>query len=347
MKYGSFFVKYKKQDWDVNSFAFDEVGLSESEAVRRLKLYGKNEIHNSQEKFFLFDFMGRFFSPLILILIVIALFSFFFGDKISTTVLLSMIFMSVTLSFIQERKAQRAAKKLGEMVQTTCLILRGGEKREIPLGMVVPGDVAILSAGDIIPGDLRLISTKDLFINESPLTGESFPVEKYAEKNDVAFMGTSVVSGIGSGVVVYTRQHTSFGKISQKLSEATGTTLFEKQINDFTSVMLRVIVVVVLVIMGAYAFQHRNMLQSFMFALAVAVQITPETLPMIITINLSRGAVAMSRKKAIVKRLNSVQNLGAMDVLCSDKTGTLTRNKVILEKHIDINGKEYESVFIY
>ncbi len=333
-------------------------GISDAAASQRLKKYGLNEIEVGRDVLFIFDLAKRFVNPLVILLIIIASFSYFFGDRVSTTVIGAMVAMSVGLSFIQERRARNAARKLGEMVQTTCKVVREGAIKEIPLKHVVPGDVINLSAGDMIAGDIRIVTAKDLFVNQASLTGESFPVEKFVETapantavtpqlRNMAFMGSSVMSGIGTGLVIRTGRNTAFGSLTQKLAEAKGETSFDRQMKEFTWLMIRVILVVVIAITGIRALQHRNMIESLLFALAVAVQITPETLPMIVTLNLSRGALAMSRKKVIVKRLNSIQNLGAMDVLCSDKTGTLTMNEIILERHVNVLGHEDEKVFMY
>lgn len=333
-------------------------GISGPEASQRLLIFGANEVEVSRDMLFIVDLAKRFVNPLVVLLVVIASFSYFFGDKISTLVIGAMVVMSVGLSFFQERRAHAAARKLGEMVQTTCAVIREGVINEIPLRRIVPGDMVNLSAGDMIPGDIRIVTAKDLFVNQSSLTGESFPVEKFAEcapegtvispqLRNMAFMGSSVMSGIGTGLVIRTGRHTAFGALTQKLVEVKGETSFDRQMKEFTWLMMRVIFVVVVAIIGIRAFQHRNMMESLLFALAVAVQITPETLPMIVTLNLSSGALAMSRKKVIVKRLNSIQNLGAMDVLCSDKTGTLTMNEIILERHVNVLGQEDEHVFMY
>lgn len=333
-------------------------GISDAAAAQRLKKYGTNEIEVSRDILFILDLAKRFLNPLVILLIIIASFSYFFGDRVSTVVVGAMVAMSVGLSFFQERRARNAARKLGEIVQTTCKVIRDGAIKEIPLKLVVPGDVINLSAGDMIAGDIRIVTAKDLFVNQASLTGESFPVEKFVEtapahteitpqSRNMAFMGSSVMSGIGTGLVIRTGRRTAFGSLTQKLAEAKGETSFDRQMKEFTWLMIRVILVVVIAITGIRALQHRNMIESLLFALAVAVQITPETLPMIVTLNLSRGALAMSKKKVIVKRLNSIQNLGAMDILCSDKTGTLTMNEIILERHVNVLGTEDERVFMY
>ncbi|MDD4931803.1 MAG: magnesium-translocating P-type ATPase [Candidatus Colwellbacteria bacterium] len=330
-------------------------GLSTKEASARITVYGRNDIRKRPRPAII-DLAKRATSPLIILLFIIAVFSLFFGDKVSALVIVSMMVMSVTISFVQERRARLAARRLIEKVRATCVVVRDGKEKEISVTGVVPGDIISLSAGDMVPGDIRLIAATDLFLDQSSLTGESFPVEKVAEiggenaplkAQNIALMGSSVVNGTGRGVVVETGFRTVFGHLSEKLSADEGKTLFDTQTEQFTWAMVRVIGVVIVAIMAIYAFQGRSILGSILFALAVAVQITPETLPMVITLNLSRGALDMAKKKVIVKKLNAIQNLGAMDVICSDKTGTLTLNKVVLERHIDIHGHEDENVFRY
>jgi len=335
-----------------------EEGLTAREALRRFAMYGPNDVYENREKSIFEDILGRFKNPFVLLLLTMAALSYFFGNKLGVIVILFMIVTNIALSFFQERKAESAAKKLQEIVETNCMVVRENTSLVKPLKFVVPGDIVALRAGDIIPGDIRIISTNDLFVNQSSLTGESLPVEKFPECTDktclepskvrnMAFMGSSVVSGIGRGVVVRTGAFTSFGEISKKLAESRNKTLFEKQTTDFTVVMIRIIALVVTIILMIFAVQHRDLTESFLFAVAIAVQITPETLPMVATLNLSRGALDMSKKKVIVKRLSAIQNFGAMDVLCSDKTGTLTQNEVILEQYINVRGEDDKSVFDY
>lgn len=335
-----------------------EGGLSEAEAAHRLVQFGANEVEMRRDVAFIVDLAKRFLNPLILLLISIASFSFFFGDVVSSLVITAMIVMSVGFSFVQERRAHHAAQMLNEIVETTCEVIRDGVPKEIPLKRIVPGDVVKLSAGDIVPGDIAIIEAHGLFVNQSSLTGESFPIEKFAgampteailspHTSTMAFMGSSVVSGSGIGKVVHTGRASAFGALTQKLIEAKSVTAFDRQLQEFVWLMMRVILAVVVGILGIRAIQHHALMESALFALAVAVQITPETLPMIMTLNLSRGALIMARKKVIVKRLNAVQNLGAMDVLCADKTGTLTMNEVVLERHVNVFGEEEERVFMY
>ena len=266
-----------------------------------------------------------------------------------------MAIISVFLSFFQEYRAGKEAEKLSEMVRATATVIRNGKSQEVKIREIVPGDIVDLFAGDMIPADLRIISCKDLFINQASLTGESFPAEKVAgpiqpketslsEVTNIAFMGTSVVSGTALGLVIKTGLSTQFGEVSRKLATMHMETSFDKGIRSFTWLMLRFMLVLVIVIFAINAALKGNFIEALMFSLAVAVGLTPEMLPMLVAINLSKGAITMAKKQVIVKRLNSIQNFGAMDVLCTDKTGTLTLDKIVLEKHCDVTGKEDEDV---
>jgi len=266
-----------------------------------------------------------------------------------------MAIISVFLSFFQEYRAGKEAEKLSEMVRATATVIRNGKSREVKIREIVPGDIVDLFAGDMIPADLRIISCKDLFINQASLTGESFPAEKVAgpiqpkgtslsEVTNIAFMGTSVVSGTALGLVIKTGLSTQFGEVSRKLATMHMETSFDKGIRSFTWLMIRLMLVLVIVIFAINAALKGNFIEALMFSLAVAIGLTPEMLPMLVAINLSKGAITMAKKQVIVKRLNSIQNLGAMDVLCTDKTGTLTLDKIVLEKHCDVTGKEDEDV---
>lgn len=330
-------------------------GLSESEAEQRLADYGFNEPAKKKKRTILLQILLKFLNPLVIVLLIIAVFSLFFGEKISALLVMLMALISVGLSFAQEYRASKEAQKLSEMVQNTATIHRHGKPKEIKIREIVPGDIVDLYAGDMIPADLRIISCKDLFINQASLTGESFPVEKTADVIDsakrspsdlsnIAFMGSSVVSGTSLGVVVTTGSFTQFGALSKKLATISQESSFEKGIRNFTWLMIRFMLVLVLVIFAINALSKGNALEALLFALSVAVGLTPEMLPMLVAINLSKGAIAMSKKEVVVKHLNAIQNFGAMDVLCTDKTGTLTLDKVILEKYCDVVRKEDEEV---
>jgi len=359
----------KSQAWDFDYIScpqeiiFDKLktspkGLTEQQAKSRIMEYGLNEPAKKKKRTILRAILSKLVNPLVIVLFIIASFSLFFGEKISALIVFFMAVMSVTLSFVQEHRASKAAEKLSEMVRATATVLRNGKSKEISIRDIVPGDVIDLFAGDMIPADLRIISCKDLFINQASLTGESFPIEKTAvpvtaknnsisELNNIAFMGSSVVSGTALGVVVKTGIATQFGELSRKLITMRIETGFDKGINAFTMLMVKAMVCMVMVIFAIVAFRHGNFIEALLFSLGVAVGLAPEMLPMIVTLNLSKGAIAMSKKEVIVKRLNSIQNFGAMDVLCTDKTGTLTMDKIVLEKHCDVVRKEDNDTLRY
>ncbi len=333
-------------------------GLTEKEAQKRIEEYGHNEPAKRKKRTILIQILSRFINPLVIVLLIIAAFSIFFGEKISALLVSLMAIMSVFLSFIQEYRAGKEAEKLSEMVRATATVYRNGKSKEIKMREIVPGDIVDLFAGDMIPADLRIVSCKDLFINQASLTGESFPIEKIAEPLDnkngsiaelrnIAFMGSSVVSGTALGVVVKTGISTQFGEISRKLATIRIETSFDKGIHKFTWLMIRAMFFMVLFIFAINAFRRGNFIESLLFSLGVAVGLTPEMLPMLVAMNLSKGAIAMSKREVIVKRLNSIQNFGAMDVLCTDKTGTLTLDKIVLEKHCDVVRKEEDDVLRY
>jgi len=357
---------YKSQVWDFDYIGcpqeviFEKLkvppkGLTEQEAYKRLQEYGFNEPAKKKKRTIFREILSKFLNPLVIVLLIIGGFSLFFGEKISAIIVFLMAVMSVTLAFVQEHRASKAAEKLSEMVRTTATVLRNGKSKEISIREIVPGDTIDLFAGDMIPADLRIISCKDLFINQASLTGESFPIEKVstpiipknnsiAELNNIAFMGSSVVSGTALGIVVKTGIATQFGELSRKLATMRVETSFDKGINSFTMLMVKAMVCMVMFIFAIIAIRHGNLIEALLFSLGVAVGLTPEMLPMIVTLNLSKGAIAMSKKEVIVKRLNSIQNFGAMDVLCTDKTGTLTMDKIVLEKHCDVIRKEDDDV---
>ncbi|MBI1871300.1 MAG: magnesium-translocating P-type ATPase [Chlamydiae bacterium] len=330
-------------------------GLMEPEAWERLKTYGYNEPAKKKKRTLLWQILSKFFNPLVIVLVIVGLFSYFFGEKISAFLVFLMVLMSIFLSFIQEYRSGKEAEKLSEMVRATATILRNGRKKEVKMREIVPGDVVDLYAGDMLPADLRLISCKDLFINQASLTGESFPIEKFsypsssqsnsvADLTNIAFMGSSVVSGTALGLVIKTGAFTQFGELSQKLAAVNPLSSFEKGIHEFVWLMIRFMLVLVVVIFGINALLKGSLTEALLFSLAVSVGLTPEMLPMIVAVNLSKGAIFMSRKKVIVKRLSAIQNLGAMDILCTDKTGTLTLDKVVLERYCDVVRKANEEV---
>jgi Mg2+-importing ATPase len=295
----------------------------------------------------------------VILLVVLAVISFATAETASDLagggLMVVMVVLGVSLRFIQEARADAAAAKLKAMIRVTATVVREGSAREIPLAELVPGDIVKLSAGDMIPADIRVLSCKDLFLTQASLTGESFPVEKFdlpepsnnkspLELKNVCFLGTSVESGMATAVVIETGLKTYLGTMASAITQAPPPTSFDRGISGFTWLMIRFMAVMVPLVFLINGFSKHRWGEAFLFALAVAVGLTPEMLPMIVSVCLSRGAMLMSRKKVIVKRLNSIQNLGAMDVLCTDKTGTLTMDHVILEQHCDVARQEDEGV---
>ncbi|MFA5320458.1 MAG: magnesium-translocating P-type ATPase [Candidatus Omnitrophota bacterium] len=332
-----------------------EKGLSEQQVLDRLQEYGLNEPARKKKRTVLIQILSKFINPLVIVLLIIGAFSLFFGEKISALLVALMAVMSVLLSFIQEYRAGKEADRLSEMVRATATVYRNGRPKEIKIRELVPGDLVDLFAGDMIPADLRIISCKDLFINQASLTGESFPIEKTSgvaagkgnsasELNNIVFMGSSVVSGTALGVVFKTGISTKFGEMSRRLATMRVETSFDKGVHSFTWLMIRAMFFMVMFIFAVNALRRGSFIESLLFSLGVAVGLTPEMLPMIVAINLSKGAIAMSKKDVIVKRLNSIQNFGAMDIICTDKTGTLTMDKIVLEKHCDVVRKEDDGV---
>ena len=296
-------------------------------------------------------------NPLVILLAILSSISFATGDARAGTVMAAMVLLSVTLRFLQEARADAAAAKLKAMIHVTATVLRDGQAKEMPLRELVPGDIINLSAGDMIPGDVRVIASKDLFVSQGSLTGESLPVEKFhdpetkvvsspTELRNICFMGTSVQSGTATAVVVVTGIHTYFGTMAGSITGEAPPTSFDQGLSRFTWLMIQLMAVMVPLVFLINGFTKHDWKSAFFFALAVAVGLTPEMLPMIVSVCLSKGALAMSRKKVIVKRLNAIQNFGGMDVLCTDKTGTLTEDRVVLQRHCNVEGEESEEVLI-
>jgi Mg2+-importing ATPase len=333
-------------------------GLSSKDVEERLKLFGYNELVKKKKRLAIISFLSHFKSPLVIILLIAGLISGILGETTNAAIIFFIVVFSIILDFYQESKAERAAEMLKQRVATTATVLRDGVKREVRLNEIVPGDIIYLSAGDIVPADARVITAKDLFVNQSVLTGESFPVEKIAqplksfdlsitEWRNYLFMGTSVVSGTAMAVVVKTGSLTEYGKIAKRLVEREVETEFQRSIRNFGYMIMQVTFILVLFVFFINALFMRGILDSLIFSVALAVGLTPELLPMIISINLSKGAISMANKGVIVKRLAAIQNFGNMDVLCCDKTGTLTENRIKLILHVDINGDENEKVLLY
>ncbi len=332
-------------------------GLTAEEAGMRLETYGTNEVSKKKRTSIVFEFLSHFKSPLVIILIIAAIVSAVLNQVENTVIILSIVMISVILDFTQEHRAEQAAEALKKRVATTATVVRAGTKQDIEVSSLVPGDVINLSAGDIVPADARIISARDFFIDQSALTGESFPVEKTGDPivdqnestkwNNYLFMGTSVTNGTAVAIIVKTGSSTQFGQIAGKLSEKKPETEFEGGLRRFGVLIMQVTFVLVVLVFFINASFKRGILESLLFAVALAVGLTPELLPMILSINLARGAASMSKKGVIVKRLVSIQNFGSMDILCADKTGTLTENKVSVIMHVDMDGKDSQKVFLY
>jgi len=337
-------------------------GLSNVKVDEMRDLYGCNKLSYGKKKSLFRRILDAFINPFTTILFVLALVSFITDVLLADTedqnwitviIIMTMVVVSGFLRFIQEARSGNAAERLIKMVKTTATVKRQENGiQEIPLEDLVVGDIVYLSAGDMVPADVRILKAKDLFINQSALTGESEPIEKVSnivqqgeydsitEYPNLAFMGTNVVSGSATCVVIATGNDTLFGSIAKSLTAKPIQTSFEKGVNSVSWVLIRFMLVMVPVVLFINGFTKGDWLNAFLFAISIAVGLTPEMLPMIVTTSLARGAVAMSRKKVIIKNLNSIQNLGAIDVLCTDKTGTLTQDKVVLMYYWDVHGKE-------
>jgi Mg2+-importing ATPase len=330
-------------------------GLSQAEARARLARYGPNQLRDRPEHSPLIQFLGRFKNPLVLILIAASVIAALTGEVASFVIITAMVLLSVTLDFVQEYRAGRAAERLRSSVQVRARVVRDGTTKEVPATHVVPGDVVLLAAGALVPADGILLEARDLHVNQALLTGEPFPVDKRAgapadakldlsDATNALFMGTSVVSGTARLLVYRTGGTTAIGEIAHSLSLEPPPTAFELGIRRFGMLIMRLTVLMVLFVLMVNVATHKPPLESFLFAIALAVGLTPELLPMIISVTLARGALRMAGKHVIVKRLAAIENLGSMDVLCTDKTGTLTEAKISLERHVDVAGKDSERV---
>jgi Mg2+-importing ATPase len=332
-------------------------GLKTEEARARLTRFGANELKATSKAAVATLLLGQFKSPIIIILIGAAILAAFLQDASDAVIILAIVLASGLLGFWQEYGAAGAVAKLRAVVETKTRALRDDAEALVPLAEIVPGDLVILTAGGIVPGDCRLLEARDLFVNEASLTGETFPVEKspgvlapnpaLAHCTNAVFMGTSVVSGNGKALVVHTGRETEFGKVFESLKLRPPETDFEHGVRRFGYLLAEVTAVLVLGIFACNVYFHKPVLDSFLFALALAVGLTPQLLPAIISINLSRGARRMAEKKVITKRLAAIENFGSMDVLCSDKTGTITEGKVKLHAALDAQGRENSKVSLY
>lgn len=322
----------------LHSLHTHKTGLTEAEAHHRLSHFGKNILADDKRRTLLLEFLSKFNNPLIIILIIASIVSFFTGSYIDTLIILAIILISVVLDFYQEYQSQQAADKLKARVSLKTMVMRGGKKEDIPASHITVGDLVFLSTGDVVPADITIIMSRDLHVDESTFTGESFPAEKH--DLEMLFMGSTIVNGEATGVVTNIGKDTKLGGIADKLQMARPEGDFEKGIKEFGLLVSKITIALVVVIFLINAVFKHDILGSFLFALALAVGLTPELLPMIITVNLSKGAMRMAHKGVIVKHLPSIQNFGSMNILCTDKTGTITENKIRLERYEDIHENE-------
>jgi P-type Mg2+ transporter len=326
-------------------------GLTQDQAEKRLLEYGTNELAKRKRLSIIERFIAKLANPLILILLFAALISAFVGQLSDFIIITTMILFSTVIDVFQEHKAEEGAEKLKKRVALTATVLRDGKEQEIPVSHIVPGDIILLDVGDIVPADCRLLEAKHLLLNQASLTGESYPAQKQAEqtvaenavltdRTNMAFMGTDVITGVGRAVVVLTGTNTEFGKISEDLVAKRPQTEFEKGVTGFGFLLLKTALFLCLSVFIVHLGLKHDPLSSLLFVLAIAIGFAPELLPLVLTINLSRGALRMSHKGVIVKYLPAIENFGSMDVLATDKTGTLTENEIHVAGYTDANGHE-------
>lgn len=332
-------------------------GLTSREAARRQRKYGANILFTKKKWHPVSAVLKKLSSPLLIILIVTSFVSVLFGQHTDAAIILVMIFISVVLDIFNTHKSEKSAETLMERVEVTARVRRDGREEEVPIKSIVPGDIVLLGAGDIVPADAQIIEARDFFVNQSALTGESFPVEKRPKEivigagdksgcEDCVFMGSNVITGSAVIEVKATGAKTQYGAIAKNLAAAAEETDFEKGIRRFSYFILQITVVLVILVFFTSALRQRGIFESFIFALAIAIGLTPELLPVVISVALSRGSLKMAKQDVIVKNLSSIQNFGAMNVLCSDKTGTLTEDKITLVKYVDGFGEVSDRVLL-
>jgi P-type Mg2+ transporter len=344
----------------LNMLQATPAGLTAGEALTRSRQYGPNSLVRESRFAALISLLRFLINPLVVILLVASGISIALGDSVGGFIIISMVLLSVLLNFFMEFQAQHAVEQIRKQVATTASVIRDGRAQEMPVADLVPGDVIRLNAGDLVPADARLLSVKDLQVRESALTGESLCVEKtcgdlptgkhgIAEASNCVFMGTAVQTGIGTAVIACTGKNTAFGEIAQRLAARPPETEFGRGIRHFGLMITRVIMLLVLFVLLVNIAFHRPILESFLFSVALAVGMTPEMMPMIITVTLAQGARRMTTKKVLVKQLSAIEDFGSIEILCSDKTGTLTEGEIELDRHVDVQGKDDDDVlrFIY
>jgi Mg2+-importing ATPase len=328
-------------------------GLTSLAAAEQQRIHGRNTFSLEGQSSVWRELWRSFNNPLLWIVIVAAIISFVVGERVNAIILVLMVTLSVILDTVNTSRSEKAVKLLAKKVVTMTAVIRDGKQQEIPVSEVVPGDLIALSAGDVMPADGLLLEAKDFFVNQSALTGESLPVEKHAGEpqkmvtaNDpvMVFLGTSVVTGFAKMKVTAIGKQTSFGAIVGRLAQQSEPTDFEKGLRTFSIFLLRLTVAMVVAVLALNLIAHRPLLDAVLFSIAIAIGMTPELLPVILTVSLSRGAVNMSKRHVIVKHLPAIQNVGRMDILCTDKTGTLTENRIAVMKVIDVSGHDSPDV---
>ena len=338
----------------------NEKGLNRKQAEELLIENGPNIVVKNEKKSRFYFLLNSFKDKFIIILLILAIINYILSDAISTYIILGIAVISALIRYFQDYSVYKFNQELKSKLYTTTHVVRDGKEKEVRVENVVIGDIVHLNAGVMIPADLYMLESKDLFINQSVFTGESVPVEKRANVDakanntkeifsmqNICLMGSSVVSGSGTGVVIDTGFSTYLGKMSKEVDTKKEPTNFEKGMNNITKMLIKYMIVVSVAVFVIYGFIRKDWLEAILFALSVAVGITPSMLPMIVNVNLTRGTKVLAKKKTLVKNINSIQNLGAIDILCTDKTGTLTEDKIVLQKYIDVNGKEDNSILEY
>jgi Mg2+-importing ATPase len=352
-------ITYGNMDVDtlLPSLGSRRTGLTSKEVVTQRQQHGRNDIASEHVTTLWERVFDTFKNPLNLLLVILAIIAYATGDYRAAIIITGMMLLAVVLRFTQEIRADAAAAKLKALVANRASVVRDGHDVMLSFEDLVVGDIVNLSAGDMIPADVRIIAAKNVSIDQSTLTGEALPASKFAtatsdaqaplEHDTLCFLGSNVVSGAGQAVVVATGAQTFFGELAQRVTAKREESSFDRGVNSFTWLMIRFIAVMVPLVFFINGFVTRNWWEAFLFATSIAVGLTPEMFPMIVSVNLSKGAIAMSHKRVIVKRLNAIQNFGAMDVLCTDKTGTLTEGKIALSDHIDMRGTSDTTVLHY
>jgi Mg2+-importing ATPase len=330
-------------------------GLGSAEARQRLRVHGPNSLEKESRFAALLGFLRFFANPLVLILLAASSISIMLRDPVGGSIIIAIVLLSVVVNFYVEFQARHAVEDIRKQVATTAAVLRDGRELELPIAALVPGDIVRLNAGDLAPADARLLDAKDMHVRESALTGESLAVDKtandlpqgqhsIADASNSVFLGTAVQTGMGVAVIVRTGKDTAFGEIAQRLARRPPETEFGRGIRHFGLMITRVIMLLVLFVLLVNIVLHRPLLESFLFSVALAVGMTPEMMPMIITITLAQGARRMARKKVLVKQLSAIEDFGSVEILCSDKTGTLTEGEIVLDRHVDVHGQDDENV---